>query len=231
MRGIVEESLGGTTGRIMDSGLSHDAFDTMWLMNGLTTKEAAELIGVSEQTVKGWLRRGYLRQALPGPTHRLLPEDVYDAQRNAHAGDLVPRWREDPSRAGSRLRELRERAGLNQQQLAARAGITHERVSRLEHGQWAPKAATIVALSQALGCDPKQFVSSEPIGPRTLSTTEAAGALGVPVQRLQVWLQDGTLPSTKIGGRWRIPAVAVSELDRSGRLRGVSRRLDPRYRG
>lgn len=194
-------------------------------MTGLTTQEAANLIGVSERTVRGWVRDGVLRQALPGRTNRILAEDLYEAQRQAHVGDLVPRWREDPERAGARLRALREAAGLNQQQVAARCGITNERLSRLEHGRWAAKPATILALARALGCEPEQFVSHELIGLRTLSTAEAAAELGVSFPRVQRWLRHGVLPATKVGGQWRIPGVAVAELHRSGRLRGASRRL------
>jgi hypothetical protein len=79
----------------------------------MTTKQAAALIGVSEPTIKGWQARGLLPRALPGPTQRILPADLYAAQGAAHAGDLVPRWRADPSHAWNRLRALREAAGLN----------------------------------------------------------------------------------------------------------------------
>jgi hypothetical protein len=53
----------------------------------------------------------------------------------------------------------------------------------------------------------------------------------VPAERVQIWLREGQLAGTKVSGQWRVPAVVVAELDRSGRLRGRSRRLDPRYRG
>jgi hypothetical protein len=53
----------------------------------------------------------------------------------------------------------------------------------------------------------------------------------VPTGRVQRWLKQGQLAGTKVSGQWRVPAVVVAELDRSGRLRGGSRRLDPRYRG
>jgi excisionase family DNA binding protein len=195
-------------------------------MTGLTTRQAADLIGVSEHTIKGWLVRGLLPRFLPGRTQRILPADLSAARDAAHAGDLVPRWRADPTRAGQRLRALREAAGLNQQDLAARAGLTHEAISRLELGQKSAKAPTIMKLAQALSTDPERFVSDEPIGLQTLSTGEAGARLGVPPERLVRWIRDGVLPGTKLAGRWRIPAVAVAELERSGRLRGVSRRLD-----
>ena len=46
------------------------------------------------------------------------------------------------------------------------------------------------------------------------------------VKLVQEWLKQGVLPATKVSGRWRVPAIAIAELERSGRLRGASRRLD-----
>jgi hypothetical protein len=45
------------------------------------------------------------------------------------------------------------------------------------------------------------------------------------------WLYKGQLTGTKVSAEWRVPVVMVAELERSGRLRGRSRRLDLRYRG
>ena len=64
-----------------------------------------------------------------------------------------------------------------------------------------------------------------------LTPAEAAARLDVPVERVRKWLQAGMLAGTKVARHWRVPAVVVAELERSGRLRGRSRRLDPRYRG
>jgi excisionase family DNA binding protein len=64
-----------------------------------------------------------------------------------------------------------------------------------------------------------------------LTTAEAASRLDVPAGRVQSWLKQGELSGVKASGQWRVPAVVVAELARSGRLRGRSRRLDPRYRG
>lgn len=153
------------------------------------------------------------------------------AQQVAHIGDVIPRWRSDPLHAGRRLCALREGVGLNQQQLARQAGLTHEEISRLEHSKKSPRALTVHKLSQALGVTPVQFVDNSPLGLELLTTEEAGQRLHVPSKRVQVRLQQGVLPGVKVGGEWRIPAIAVAELDRSGRLRGASRRLEPRYRG
>lgn len=195
-------------------------------MAGLTRKQAAALAGVSEETVKGWLRRGVLRPALPGRTQRLLPEDVLAAQRQWHAGPVVPVWRADPPAAGARLRAMREVAGLTQIELAARSALSHDEISRLEAGAKAPQAATVARLARGLDCEPERFVADTPVGLQTVSVAEAAARLGVPHDRVQRWMRTGELPGVKLGGRWRIRVVILAELERSGRLRGASRRLD-----
>ena len=200
-------------------------------MTGLTRKQAADLAGVSFHTINGWVMHGYLRSSLPDRPLRFTVAEVRDAQAIAHAGDVVPRWRADPVHAGQRLRALRERVGLNQQQLARQADLAHEQISRMEHGDKSPLAPTLRKLSQALGVAPERFVDDSPIGLELLSTEEAGRRLDVPGKRVQVWLKQGVLPGIKVGGQWRVPAIAVAELERSNRLRGASRRLDPRFRG
>jgi excisionase family DNA binding protein len=64
-----------------------------------------------------------------------------------------------------------------------------------------------------------------------VTLTEAAARLDVPPERVRHWLKQGVLAGTKVSRQWRVPAIAVAELERSERLRGRSRRLDPRYRG
>jgi excisionase family DNA binding protein len=84
---------------------------------------------------------------------------------------------------------------------------------------------------QALHVEPVAFVRSEAIGLSELSVREVARRLGVPFKRTQRWVREGVLPGHKVSGQWRVPAVAVRALGGSGRLRGQSLRLDPRYRG
>lgn len=122
-------------------------------------------------------------------------------------------------------------ARLTQQQLARPAELTHEEISHLEHGEQSPQGSTLRKLSLALNVTPSQFVDDTPIGLEMLTAKQVARRLDVTEWRVRHWLKHGVLPSTKVGGRWRVPAIAVAELDRSERLRGKSRRLDPRYRG
>lgn len=193
-------------------------------MSGLTRKQAAVLAGVSTPTIVSWQKSGHLHQPF-------TTEAVLAAQQTVHVGDVVPRWRADQVRAGQRLRALREQAGFNQQQLGTRVGITHEALSNLELGKLAASGSTVRQLSQALGVAPERFVDDTPIGLEMLTTKQVAQRLDVTEWRIRYWLKQGVLPATKAGGQWRVPAIAVAELDRSGRLRGRSRRLDPRYRG
>ena len=197
----------------------------------LTVTAAAQLAGLSRWTVAGWITGGKLPAVHIAGRRYVRPADLVATQATAHLGEVVPAWREDRRRAGQRLRSLREAAGLSQLQLAATSGLSHEAISNLETGKRAPLAATVVKLAQGLGVDPAQFVGYEQAGLTTLTVAEAASRLDVPPGRVQIWLKEGLLPGTKVSGQWRVLAVVVAELGRSGRLRGHSRRLDPRYRG
>jgi len=197
----------------------------------MTVAEAAQWAGVTPVVILSWIARGLLPSTRVGRQHQIQAEDVAAAQQRLHAGTVVPVWRADPRRAGARLRALRAEAGLDQQRLARRSGLTHEAISNLEAGKRAPHAATVRALAAALGVEPERFVGHDPIGLKRITVAEAAARLGVPAARVQVWMKTGVLPGEKVSGDWRVLAVAVEELNRSGRLRGASRRLDPRYRG
>ena len=197
----------------------------------LTVAAAAALAGVSRHTVSGWIAGGRLPAAPVGGRLRVRAADLAAAQAAAHAGGVVPAWRRDRRRAGARLRALREAAGLTQLELAAAAGLSHEAVSRLELGRRAPQAGSVHKLARALGVEPALFVGLEVIAALGLPVVEAAGLLGVPAGRVRKRLAAGTLAGAKVSGQWRVPATAVAELLASGRLRGRSRRLDPRYRG
>ena len=197
----------------------------------LTVTEAGQQAGVSRGTVRGWIAAGKLPEVLIDGRRRVRATDLVATQATAHLGEVVPAWRADRQRAGSRLRALREAAGLSQLQLAAVSGLTHEAISALETGKRAPFAATVVKLAQGLAVEPERFVGDDQAGLTMLTVAEAASRLDVPAGRVRIWLKEGLLPGTKVSGQWRVLAVVVAELGRSGRLRGRSRRLDPRYRG
>jgi excisionase family DNA binding protein len=198
----------------------------------LNVTQAAQLAGVSPGTVSSWITRGQLPAVRIDGRRVVRAEDLAATQARAHAGDVVPAWRQNRKRAGKRLRSIREAAGLNQQELAAASGLTHEHISRLEAGEYAPYATTVRALARALNVEPERFVArDQTTGLSLLTVAEAAARLDVPPGRVQTWLKQGLLAGTKVSGQWRVPAVVVTELTRSRRLRGRSRRLDPRYRG
>jgi excisionase family DNA binding protein len=197
----------------------------------LSLPEAAQWAGVSLPTIMGWIRSGQLPSVRVASRRFVHTADLAATLAATYLNGVVPAWRQDPQRAGGRLRALREAAGLSQIALGAASGLSHEFISRLETGRSWPKAATVQALAQVLGVAPQHFVGSDPAGLTTLTVAEAATRLGVPVDRVQDWLRHGVLPGKKVSGQWRVLAVVVAELDRSGRLRGRSRRLDPRYRG
>ena len=197
----------------------------------LTVTEAAQQADVSALTIRYWIRAGTLPSIRVAGRRYVHAADLAAAQTTAHLGDVVPAWRQDRRRAGWRLRLLREAAGLTQLELAAVSGLTHEAISRMESGRQGARAESVRKLAQALRIDPEQFVSSVPVGLTLLTVAEAAARLEVPAGRVQKWLRQGLLAGEKVSGQWRVPAIVVAELERSERLRGRSRRLDPRYRG
>jgi excisionase family DNA binding protein len=203
------------------------ALDDDWL----TVPQAASATGLTRSTIRHWMHNGRLPSIRINGQYAVRLADLTTVQKREHLGTVLPAWRADPPRAGQRLRVLREAAGLSQEALAAASGVTNNAISQLEHAVYAPSVESVRALAAALGIAPERFVDDRPIGLSTLTASEAAAALGVPLERVQIWLSEGQLAGTKVSGRWRVPAVAVAELERSGRLRGCSRRLDPRYRG
>jgi excisionase family DNA binding protein len=196
----------------------------------LTVTEAAERLGLSRYTIGSWIRRGLLPAIVVDGRRQVRPADLAATQAMQHAGAVIPAWRREPKRAGWRLRQLREAAEWTQLDLAARSGLTHEAISNLERGRRAPLATTVRALAQALGVEPPAFVMGTATEPG-LTTAEAATRLGVPAVRVQKWLLQGQLTGWKVSGQWRVARHSVAALEASDRLRGRSRRLDPRFRG
>jgi transcriptional regulator with XRE-family HTH domain len=197
----------------------------------LTVTEAAQQAGVSRWTIAGWIDWGYLPSLLIDRRRFVRAADLAAAQTHRHLDGVVPAWRRDRQRAGWRLRQVREAAGLTQLEVAAIAGITHEAISLLETGRRAPMVATVRRLAQALRVAPRVFVADDDLAAVGLTTVAAAARLGVPPARVQTWLATGKLPGVKVSGQWRVPVLAVTELEARKRLRGRSRRLDPRFRG
>ena len=197
----------------------------------LTVTAAAQYAGLPRSIVSGWVTTGQLSAVRINGRRHVRAEDVVATQAHAHEGEVVPAWRQNRRRAGKRLRAIREAAGLNQIQLAAASGLTHEAISRLETGRCWPYAETVRKLAGALGVEPDRFVARDKTGLSLLTVAEAAARLGVPAARVQTWLRKGQVSGTKVSGEWRVPSVVIAELARSGRLRGRSGRLDPRFRG
>jgi excisionase family DNA binding protein len=197
----------------------------------LTVTAAAKHVGLPRSIVSGWVTTGQLPAVRINGRRHVRAEDVVATQAHAHEGEVVPVWRQNRRRAGKRLRAIREAAGLNQIQLAAASGLTHEAISRLETGRCWPYAETVRKLAKALGVEPERFISRDRSGLTLMTVAEAASRLGVPPGRVQTWLRKGQVEGTKVSGEWRVPSVVIAELARSGRLRGRSGRLDPRFRG
>src|SRR5215216_4687136 len=197
----------------------------------LTVSAAAQRTGLPRTIVSSWITTGQLPAVRINGRRHVKAEDLVVTQARAHEGEVVPAWRQNRKRAGKRLRAIREEAGLNQIQLAAASGLTHEAISRLETGRCWPYAETVRKLARALDVEPEVFIAREKTGLTLMTVAEAASRLGVPAGRVQTWLRNGQVSGTKVSGEWRVPSVVIAELARSGRLRGRSGRLDPRFRG
>ena len=197
----------------------------------LTVTAAAERTGLPRTVISSWITTGQLPAVRINGRRHIREEDLAEIQARAHEGEVVPVWRKNRKRAGKRLRAIREAAGLNQIQLAAASGLTHEAISRLETGRCWPYAETVRKLARALGVEPERFIARDKTGLSLLTVAEAANRLDVPAGRVQTWLRTGQVAGTKVSGEWRVPSVVIAELARSGRLRGRSGRLDPRFRG
>jgi excisionase family DNA binding protein len=197
----------------------------------LTVTAAAQQTGLPRTIISGWITTGQLPAVRVNGRRHVRSEDLAATQARAHEGEVVPVWRQNRKRVGKRLRAIREAAGLNQIQLAAASGLTHEAISRLETGRCWPYAETVRKLARALGVEPERFIARDKTGLTLMTVAEAASRLGVPAGRVQNWLRKGQVSGTKVSGEWRVPSVVIAELARSGRLRGRSGRLDPRFRG
>ena len=60
-----------------------------------------------------------------------------------------------------RLRALRDSAGLSQAELSRFAGVGLGTVRKLERGEQGPSWAAVIALAEALGKTPDDFLSRE----------------------------------------------------------------------
>ena len=73
----------------------------------------------------------------------------------------------------------------------------------------------------------------QPVPSRKHGLTAIDGALALIALLLivQMWLLTGQLSGWKVSGQWRVATTSVRALEASGRMRGRSRRLDPRFHG
>ena len=62
---------------------------------------------------------------------------------------------------GANIKAMRRALGLNQEDLAKKLGLTQANVSRIESSAKGPSAETLIAISEALGCDVRQLMGVE----------------------------------------------------------------------
>jgi len=91
----------------------------------------------------------------------------------------------DPAWFAGRLRELREARGLTQEQLAAAAHMARIGIAQLEGNDRWPAWQTVIALCEALGVTPNDFIV-EPTKRLAATAGEAKRPRGRPRQAAQV---------------------------------------------
>src|SRR3954469_220628 len=94
-----------------------------------------------------------------------MPEGISAGRRRE--GLTMPSAVERAGWFAGGLKELREAAGLTQPQLAERAGLTKDGIAQLESGRREPAWRTVVALCEALGVGPGEFLKQPAARPPT----------------------------------------------------------------
>jgi transcriptional regulator with XRE-family HTH domain len=126
---------------------------------GLTQKEFADRMGVSEMTARRWesgslpLRCGSLTPIVINKVLRLTSDECDQLMRSLFP-TLEPRWldNQDPSLwAGLLLATYRRRAGLNQEELSATLGVSRQTLSYWESGHHPITPEKLLAIPAALG--------------------------------------------------------------------------------
>ena len=62
---------------------------------------------------------------------------------------------------GANIKAMRRALGLNQEDLAEKLGLTQANISRIEASVRGPNAETLLAISEALGCDVRELMGLE----------------------------------------------------------------------
>ena len=119
---------------------------------GLTQGELAELIGISEITIRRW----ELDQRQPRMEEIKKLAEVLHVSETELCNDDVN------NSFGARLRALRKRAGLTQEQLAEAVGVHINNVSRWEKDEFIPKTLKIKAIAEALGVPETVLLNGQP---------------------------------------------------------------------
>src|SRR5918992_381967 len=125
----------------------------------LALSEVAGSLGVSERTVRRWIKSGKLRAYKPGRDYR-IPEGAFRAF--VEESEISPKGGAPLSQGtlfnGPMSAELpglqtaRERRGMSVNELAARAGLTRSEITTLERGGQLPSPIRVKPLADILGC-------------------------------------------------------------------------------
>jgi|SRR5215218_10895695 len=125
----------------------------------LSLSEVAGSLGVSERTVRRWIKSGKLRAYRPGRDYR-IPENAFRAF--VEESEISPKvgaplsqgtlFNGPMSAELPGLQTVRERRGMSRTELAARAGLTTSEITTLERGEQLPSPIRVKPLADILGC-------------------------------------------------------------------------------
>ena len=131
----------------------------------LSLSEVAGSLGVSERTVRRWIKSGKLRAYKPGRDYRIpvgafrafVEESEISPKGGAQLsqGTLFngPMSAELPG-----LQTVRARRSMSVNELAARAGLTSSEIATLERGEQLPSPIRVEPVADILGCAPAELL-------------------------------------------------------------------------
>jgi transcriptional regulator with XRE-family HTH domain len=121
------------------------------------------------------------------------------------------------SEIGTKVREARERRGLSMAEVARASGLSPGAVSRIEHGERSPGAATLARLARVLGVEPGRLIGDGGV-PAVQGVQIAPGAPAtmhsLPPEVAEAISTVATImPTLPLQGRQRVLRVLRAILD------------------
>jgi transcriptional regulator with XRE-family HTH domain len=117
------------------------------------------------------------------------------------------------SEIGTKVREARERRGLSMAEVARASGLSPGAVSRIEHGERSPGAATLARLARVLGVEVGHLIGSGDGDGRAVATVAPAASSLPPEVSEAISTVATIMPTLPLQGRQRVLRVLRAILD------------------